>query len=209
MKKGIIATTAALGLAGMLYAGNGMGPGNGRGNCGNCGNGGPQMGQNGGQGCAQEMHRGQGKQGAMHGRHGKRGMHAPMMKKVFSQLNLSDEQKQQIRQIMRESRQQKGMKGQGMRGQGMGMQGQGMKGQGMKGQRRGRLGLDASAFMNKENFDKEAFKKALQQKWEQQDKMRQQRRAQRLERMADRMEKIFKVLSPEQRQKLIELSKQK
>jgi len=202
MKKGIkIATAVALGLATAAWAGQGMGQGNGGGQ-GNCGQGqGMQKGQ--GQMMGQNMQRGH------HGQKGQRGHRAPMMKRMMSQLDLTDAQKTEIQQIMREGRQhmkgQKGMAGQGMKGQGK-MQGQG---KGMHRGQRGRLGLDASQFMSKESFDKEAFKKAMQAKWQKQDELRQQRRAARLDRMADRMEKIFKVLTPEQREKLIELSKQK
>ncbi len=222
--KVMIAAAAALGLSTMAFAGQGMGAGNcgqgkhngqgmhqGKGmqsaqdNCGNRGQG-QRMGNKG-------MHKGQGR----HGRHGG-------MQKIMSQLDLSDAQRQQIRQIMQESR--AGMQGQGMgrkqgmnngmgqgmyQGQGKGMnqgQGQKMGKQGHKGMRGAhqRQGIDASKFMTKDSFDKEAFKKAKMEKWAQQDEMRKQRRAARLDRMADRMEKIFKVLTPEQREKLIELS---
>ena len=224
MKKGIIIVTAAtLGLATAAWAGQGMGSGN----CGNCGGQGQgmQQGQDncGGQGQGMQRGRGHG-MGMQNGPHGKmsaghgknrHGARAPMMKKVMSQLDLTDAQKEQIRQIMRESRQQmKGMKGQkGMgaqAGPGQGKMGKGKmhgQGQGKHAGKRGHLGLDASQFMSKESFDKAAFKKSLQEKWKKQDELRQQRRAVRLERMADRMEKIFKVLTPEQREKLIELSK--
>ena len=116
---------------------------------------------------------------------------------MMSRLDLSDAQRQQIRQILQESR--AGMQGPGM-GKGRG------PGRGMRGMRQHR-GMDLSKFMTKERFDKEAFKKARLEKWAQQDSLRKEQRAERLDRMADRMEKIFRVLTPEQREKLIELSK--
>ena len=46
----------------------------------------------------------------------------------------------------------------------------------------------------------------MQKRWAAREKMRQQRQTERLDRMADRMEKVFTVLTPAQREKLIKLS---
>jgi Spy/CpxP family protein refolding chaperone len=182
MKKNVkLITAAAMGLATAAWAGQGMGADH-------CKNGGPQGPMMGRQmtlgGCAHEG----------------RGEHrAPMMKKVLSRLDLSDSQRAQIRAIFLEEKKAKiERKLERIK-----------EGKGMRRGPQGRHGVDLSRFMSRERFDKEAFKKAMQEKWTAQEKMRQARRAERLDRMADRMEKIFAVLTPEQREKLIEWSKKR
>ncbi|HHD72970.1 MAG TPA: hypothetical protein ENK77_03045 [Epsilonproteobacteria bacterium] len=193
-KKSFIATLAALGLAASVYAGNGMG-------CGGCGQQGMGMMNEKGmkhhrmQMSAEDtvhcrgMHRMKGyemrgTEGSMQGRgmHGQKMKHNGMIKQLMSQLDLSDTQKEKIREIKRESR------------------------QAMK-QRNRKPEMDFGQFMSKDRFDKEAFKKTMQQKWEARDKIRQAKREIRLTMMSDRMAKIFDVLTPEQREKLIELKK--
>ena len=211
MKKSrIIATLAALGLATTVYAGNGMGCGacdhQGQGmqhHKGKCAMHGKSMGQNnrGGEGNRMKkngmgMMDGMGMKGRKmaYGNEGnmQRGMHGPkmkmgkhnQMKEIMAQLDLGDTQRQKIREIRREGR------------------------QAMKQNRMGhKPAMDFSQFMTKEHFDKEAFKKVMQQKWEAKDKMRESRRQERMAMMSDRMEKVFEVLTPEQREKLVELRK--
>ncbi|WP_292664513.1 Spy/CpxP family protein refolding chaperone [Nitratifractor sp.] len=178
--KMMMAAATALGFSGMAYAGQGMGSGH-------CGQGyGMHHGMHQGEKCVRHRDRGMYRRHGMHEGYGG-------MQRMMSRLDLSDAQRQQIHQIMRESRA-------GMQGGGMG------KGRGMKGEHLNR-GMDLSKFMTQERFDKEAFTKAKLEKWAEQDSLRKKRRVERLNRMADRMEKIFRVLTPEQREKLIELSK--
>ena len=194
MKKGkaiTIMTAATLGLATAAYAGQGMGPGKGQGM-------GPGMGQGMHAGAGQcgnrGMQRGHGRAKGMQ-RHG---MRAEMMQKVMSQLDLTDEQKKQIRLIRLEAQKERIEAKIARVRQG--------KGPGMHRGKRGRHAMDLSRFMTPEKFDKAAFKKAMQERWAAREKMRQLRQAERLERMADRMEKVFNVLTPAQREKLIKLS---
>jgi len=68
---------------------------------------------------------------------------------------------------------------------------------------------DMSKFMSAEKFDKEAFKKIMQDNDEKRNERMQKRQAKRIEHKADTMEKIFAILTPQQRTKLIELSQKK
>ena len=203
-KSRFIATLAALGMATAVYAGNGMGCGacdhqgygkgmqqhkgngmmHGKGmkqkNCGGEDSGMKNKGMGMMNGKGMKGHRmANSAEGNMHrGMHGKKMMqerHHHMMKKMMAQLDLSGTQKQKIREIMLEGRQ--AMKQKHMRPE-----------------------MDFSQFMSKERFDKEAFKKTMQQKWE-------ANRQGRLAMMSDRIAKIFEILTPEQREKLIELRK--
>ncbi|BAF72371.1 Spy/CpxP family protein refolding chaperone [Sulfurovum sp. NBC37-1] len=184
MKKNrFIATLAALGMVTAVYAGNGM-------DCGGCkhqGYGEEMQQQNvnvmiyTGNNCGKQGHNRMGS-GAKSNMHGRGMKHNGMMKQIISQLNLSDAQKQKIREIKRESR-------------------QAMKQKHMKPK------MDFTQFMNKDHFDKEAFQKTMEQKWETKDKVRQEKREAKLVMMSDRMARIFEVLTPEQREKLIELKK--
>ncbi|UFH59445.1 Spy/CpxP family protein refolding chaperone [Sulfurovum mangrovi] len=67
--------------------------------------------------------------------------------------------------------------------------------------------VDLSDFMSAEKFDKEAFKAAMKERMEQREKMREKRREAMMEKRAERMEKIFTILTPAQREKWIQLSK--
>ena len=111
-----------------------------------------------------------------------RGHHHEMKmgKKMFSQLDLTREQKSQIKDIMREARDE-------MR------------------EKRSPKGMmpDASEFMSKDSFDKAAFIKVHKAKMAQMEKQRDAM----LEKRAENFEKIFNILTPEQREKFIELSK--
>jgi len=66
--------------------------------------------------------------------------------------------------------------------------------------------IDLSQFMSAEKFDKEAFKTAMKERMHSREKMREERRASMRERSAERMEKLFAILTPKQREKWIQLS---
>jgi len=66
--------------------------------------------------------------------------------------------------------------------------------------------LDMSKFMSKDKFDTEAFKKLMNERAAKRIQQNQARRTERLNMMAETMEKIFNVLTPQQREKLIQLS---
>ncbi|HEO98412.1 MAG TPA: periplasmic heavy metal sensor [Epsilonproteobacteria bacterium] len=65
---------------------------------------------------------------------------------------------------------------------------------------------DLSRFMTAEKFDKEAFKAVMKERMQSREKMREERREAMIERRAERMEKLFAILTPEQREKWIQLS---
>jgi len=184
MKKQIIITTLALGLAGALYAGQG--------------NGGQGQGMMASPAMSQGKHHG--KQMGMHGKKRGHPSHLQRMLKTFNnELNLTPEQKQQVKAIVTEYRQ--ALKAKRMERK------QARKGKGM-GQGKGK-GMGAAAFMNPERFDKEAFKSTVQKRWEMQEQRRAEWRKMRLDLMADTMEKLYNVLTPEQRSRLIELSQKR
>lgn len=66
---------------------------------------------------------------------------------------------------------------------------------------------DMSTFMSAKSFDKEAFKAEVNKKIEAMHKKMEAKKDDMLEKRAEMMQKIFNVLTPEQRVKLIELSK--
>ncbi|MDD3592634.1 MAG: Spy/CpxP family protein refolding chaperone [Sulfurovum sp.] len=66
---------------------------------------------------------------------------------------------------------------------------------------------DLSKFMSAEKFDKEAFKTVMKERMQQREVMREKRREAMIEKRAERMEKFFTILTPEQREKWIQLSK--
>ncbi len=139
--------------------------------------------------------------------HNSNGRGAPVMKKMMQDLNLSDEQRNKIREVMRESRGQMNNGGKGYRHGNLGGQGKmNRQGIGMHKRERGMIKMDASKFMSANSFDKEAYKKSVQERWKKMDELRAKRREAKLNMMADRMEKIFNILTPAQREKLIELS---
>ncbi|MDD2451524.1 periplasmic heavy metal sensor [Sulfurovum sp.] len=66
--------------------------------------------------------------------------------------------------------------------------------------------MDLGKFMSAEKFDKEAFKTAMKERMQQREEMREKRREAMIEKRAERMEKFFSILTPEQREKWIQLS---
>lgn len=67
---------------------------------------------------------------------------------------------------------------------------------------------DMSLYMSADSFDKAAFKEEMKNKFEARREVMQTRGAEMLENRASGMEKIFNVLTPEQRIKWVELSKE-
>ena len=67
-------------------------------------------------------------------------------------------------------------------------------------------GVELSRFMSAEKFDKEAFKRVMKERMQQRAEMREKRREAMIEKRAERMEKFFAILTPEQREKWIQLS---
>lgn len=126
-----------------------------------------------------------------HMKHYSRGDKNPhsLFKKIISDLDLSDAQKKQIKAIV--SKQKELMK---------------KERQALKEQRDM---PDVSKFMTITKFDKEAFKKTIVEKHKQRKQKMQQREEARLNHRADTLEKVFAILTPEQRTKLIALSQKK
>lgn len=77
----------------------------------------------------------------------------------------------------------------------------------MKSKRRAMGQPDMSSFMSAKTFDKVAFKKEMTKRFDAREKTREARRDTMLEKRAEGMQKIFNILTPKQRKKLIELSK--
>lgn len=122
------------------------------------------------------------------------GMHKDGMYKIMKQLDLSAEQRDQMKALKKEGKSQ--------------MQAS------MKEMKENRKAIrttmkpDLSTFMTANKFDKEAFKKQMNDKFEAKRQMMESKKSEMLERRAERMEKVFNILTPEQRIKWIELSKQ-
>jgi periplasmic protein CpxP/Spy len=115
------------------------------------------------------------------------------MQKIMKQLDLSSEQKDQLK-TLRESR--KAM-----------MQTKRKEFKENRKSMRAQMKPDMSTFMTANTFDKEAFKQEMQKKHEARRAMRDSKKSSMLESRADNMEKMFNILTPEQRIKWIELSK--
>lgn len=67
---------------------------------------------------------------------------------------------------------------------------------------------DMNLFMSADSFDKAAFKQEMKKKFEARRKVMETKGAEMLENRASGMEKVFNILTPEQRIKWIELSKE-
>jgi len=138
------------------------------------------------------MHQGD-RQHGMQRRGGSQGFARQMAR----QLDLTKDQRQKIRAIFRAERQGNKAERRAHRQQGK----QGNRRPGLFGQ------LNPATFMSADNFDKDAFKKAVQEQEQQRKAARETRRTERLDQRADLMEKVFNILTPEQRVKWIELVK--
>jgi Spy/CpxP family protein refolding chaperone len=118
-----------------------------------------------------------------------------MIKKIRKELKLTPGQQKEIKAIVGDYRQK--VKEQKMRAR--------MARKKENKIKRRSVSAEISHFITPQGFDKTAFRQALEQRWLQQEKRQAQQRKIRLDMMADTMEKIFAVLTPEQRQKLAEL----
>ena len=181
--KAIVLALAGLGLTTALMASGPQEPGNGeQGSHGmhQQGMGGPGM-----------HHRGwrDGKQ--MH-----RGHRRGFMRRMGRALNLTSEQREQFRELFKAERQAK-------KAEHKAHHRHGKKQGGMFG------ALNPETFMSADHFDKEAFTKAVENQAQQRRAERQAKRRSRVEHRAAFMEKIFNILTPEQRVKWIELAKEK
>jgi len=121
------------------------------------------------------------------------GEHRGGMFKVMKQLDLTSEQKDQMKVLKQERKDHMQTKMKEMKENRKSMM------VGMK--------PDLSTFMTANNFDKEAFKKQMNNKFEAKRQMMESRKSVMLEKRAEGMEKMFNILTPEQRIKWIELSK--
>ena len=121
------------------------------------------------------------------------GEHRSGMSKVMKQLDLTSEQKDQMKVLKQERKDHMQTKMKEMKENRKSMMA------GMK--------PDLSTFMTANNFDKEAFRKQMNNKFEAKRQMMESRKSVMLEKRAEGMEKMFNILTPEQRIKWIELSK--
>ncbi len=115
------------------------------------------------------------------------------MFKVMKQLDLTDEQKDKMKVLKVERKSQMKAKFKEMKE---------MRGSMMSGMK-----PELSAFMTADSFNKEAFKSQVEKKFEAKRKMMASKKDEMLEKRAVGMEKVFNILTPEQRVKWIELSK--
>jgi protein CpxP len=116
--------------------------------------------------------------------------------KVMDQLDLSDAQKAQFKALRDSKRAERKA------------QRKAMKESRSKRVEMMRKNRDLSQFMTADKFDKEAFKAVMKKRMEQREQMREKRSEAMLAKRAESMEKIFNILTPEQREKWIQLSKQ-
>jgi protein CpxP len=116
------------------------------------------------------------------------------MFKVMKQLDLTSEQKKQMKALKEERKVHMKSKMKEMRKNRKSMM------TGMK--------PDLSTFMTANSFDKKAFKVQMKKKFEEKRKMIESKKSEMLNSRADSMEKVFNILTAEQRVKWIELSKQ-
>jgi Spy/CpxP family protein refolding chaperone len=118
------------------------------------------------------------------------------MRRMGRELDLTQEQRKQIRQVFKDMHKAKQAEHKMY-----------------KSNERKRSGIFGSnnpeSFMSADNFDKEAFKRNVLEQQAKRKAMRQAKRQEQLDRRADMMEKIFQILTPEQRLKWIQLSKGK
>jgi Spy/CpxP family protein refolding chaperone len=178
--KMILMTVAGLGLTGALMAGGPHGDFEG-----------PDQGR----GWHNDMHQqaGEGKRGDYQRRGMRRGFRRGVAGKTMRQLDLTRDQRKQLREMMKEQRKELRAKRRAYRDQNK--------------KRNGVFkGLDVSKFMSVDNFDKEAFVKAQQDMFNKRKAANADRIKKNMQERADMMEKVFNILTPEQRVKLIQLS---
>lgn len=112
-----------------------------------------------------------------------------LFKQIRAELDLTTAQKKQIKSIFVKQKEMMKNERQAMRNK--------------------RFMPDASQFMTAEKFDKEAFKKVMKEQRDQKEQRIQEKAENRLNQRADTLEKIFAILTPEQRTKFIALSQKK
>jgi Spy/CpxP family protein refolding chaperone len=125
----------------------------------------------------------------------RRGQRRGFMRRIGRQLDLTREQRQKIREVFKNEHKAKQAERKARWGE--------------RQKRSGLFGnLNPQTFMSSDQFDKEAFIKAVQKQALDRRAKREAIRKSRVKHLADFMEKIFNILTPEQRLKWIELAKQ-
>jgi len=127
-----------------------------------------------------------------HSKH-KHGHHKGGLQKLVMQLDLTDAQKTQFKALRATKKTRMMAKRKEYRA----------KNKHMKHSKRG----DMSKFMSANYFDKAAFKAQMNKRFERKSQKMKKAKEARLERKAEDMQKVFNILTAEQRLKLIELSK--
>ncbi|CAA6811460.1 MAG: Unknown protein [uncultured Sulfurovum sp.] len=120
--------------------------------------------------------------------------HRDGMMKVVKQLDLTSEQKSALKTLKKERKAEREAKREAMKENRKAM--------------RAEMKPDMSQFMTAESFDKAAFKAHMTKKFDAKRKMMESKKETRLEKRAEGMEKVFNILTPEQRTKWIALSKE-
>jgi Spy/CpxP family protein refolding chaperone len=124
-----------------------------------------------------------------------RGQQRGFMRRIGRQLDLTQDQRQKIREAFKNERKAKQAERKARLKE--------------EKKRKGLFGkLNPQTFMSDKHFDKEAYAKAIQKQTRDRKAKRAAKRKSRIERRAAFLEKIFNILTPEQRVKWIELSKQ-
>ena len=117
---------------------------------------------------------------------------------IIKKLNLTDDQKAKMRDIRRSKRaDQKAFK----------LERKAFKLQQRAAKIRKMDGMDLSKFMTVDKFDKDAFRAMLTKKMDEKRAKMEKMRTARINTKIDSMEKVFNLLTPEQRVELIEQSK--
>ena len=123
---------------------------------------------------------------------GHKSMHKTQMMQVIKQLDLTSDQKKAIKEIRKAQKEQRKATRASKKKN--------------RAEMRAAMKPDLATFMTATTFNKTAFKAEMTKKFEQREQMRQQKRVAMLEQRAENMEKIFNILTPEQRNKWIQLS---
>ena len=116
------------------------------------------------------------------------------MFQMLKQLDLTADQKSQLKELKTQQRAQmrKQFKKMHKSSNSMGAEGK----------------ANMSSFMTADSFDKEAFKQQASTKMESKHQNFESKKSEMLEKRAENMKKIFDILTPEQRTKWIELTKE-
>lgn len=117
------------------------------------------------------------------------------MFKVMKQLDLTDAQKDALKDLRKSHKAERKAFRAEMKEKRMAQKGMGP----------GKM--DMTQFMSSTHFDTEAFKKAMRVKMENKIERMQKNMDKKVERRAAHMQKVFTILTPEQREKWIQLTK--